>query len=60
MVAFAEKFGFDKELIKNYEMVKDKDGWDEPTPESILKEINKRHVHDRLHRASRRSGSSCT
>ncbi len=41
MVAFAKKFGFDKELIKNYEMVKDKDGWDEPTPESILKEINK-------------------
>ena len=41
MVAFAKKFGFDKELTKNYEMVKDKDGWDEPTPESILKEINK-------------------
>ena len=40
MVAFAEKFGFKKELVKNYEMVKDKDGWDEPTPESILKEIN--------------------
>jgi len=41
MVAFADKFGFKKELIKNYEIVKDKDGWDEPTPESILKEINK-------------------
>jgi len=41
MVAFAKKFGFDKELVKNYQMVKDKDGWDEPTPESILKEINK-------------------
>ena len=41
MVAFAKKFGFDKELTKNYEMVKDKGGWDEPTPESILKEINK-------------------
>ena len=41
MVAFAKKFGFDKELTKNYQMVKDKDGWDEPTPESILKEINK-------------------
>ena len=41
MVTFAKKFGFDKELIKNYEMMKDKDGWDEPTPESILKEINK-------------------
>ncbi len=40
MVAFADKFGFKKELVKNYEIVKDKDGWDEPTPESILKEIN--------------------
>jgi formate dehydrogenase major subunit len=41
MVAFAKKFGFDKELTKNYQMVKDKGGWDEPTPESILKEINR-------------------
>ncbi len=41
MVALAKKFGFDKELTKNYEMVKDKTGWDEPTPESILKEINR-------------------
>jgi len=41
MVKFAQKFGFDKELTKNYEMKKDKDGWDEPTPESILKEINR-------------------
>ncbi len=40
MVALADKFGFKKELVKNYELVKDKDGWDEPTPESILKEIN--------------------
>ncbi len=40
MVAFADKFGFKKELVKNYEIIKDKDGWDEPTPESILKEIN--------------------
>ena len=37
MVALPDKFGFKKELVKNYEMVKDKDGWDEPTPESILK-----------------------
>jgi formate dehydrogenase major subunit len=41
MLAFAKKFGYDKELVKNYEIVKDKTGWDEPTPESILKEINK-------------------
>ena len=41
MVRFAEKFGFKNELVKNYEMKKDKDGWDEPTPESILKEINR-------------------
>ncbi len=41
MTKFAEKFGFKNELVKNYEMKKDKDGWDEPTPESILKEINR-------------------
>jgi formate dehydrogenase major subunit len=40
MVKFAEKLGFKNELTKNYELKKDKDGWDEPTPESILKEIN--------------------
>jgi formate dehydrogenase major subunit len=41
MVRFADKFGFKNELVKNFEMKKDKDGWDEPTPESILKEINR-------------------
>ena len=43
MVAFAKKFGFDKELVKNYEMWKpDGDAkFEEPTPESILKEINR-------------------
>jgi len=41
MTKFAEKFGFKNELVKNYEVKKDKDGWDEPTPESILKEINR-------------------
>ncbi|MBI2310980.1 MAG: molybdopterin-dependent oxidoreductase [Betaproteobacteria bacterium] len=41
MLAFAKKFGFDKELAKNYKIVKDKDGWDEPEPESILREINR-------------------
>ena len=45
------KFGFKKELVKNYEMMKDKDGWDEPTPESILQGDQPRHVDDRLHRA---------
>ena len=43
MYQFAKKFGFDKELVKNYEIVKP-DGdkkFDEPTPESILKEINR-------------------
>ncbi len=42
MYAFAKKFGFDKELVKNYEIWKP-DGdrkFDEPTPESVLKEIN--------------------
>ncbi|HEY1436170.1 MAG TPA: formate dehydrogenase subunit alpha [Casimicrobiaceae bacterium] len=43
MYQFAKKFGFDKELVKNYEIVKP-DGdkkFDEPTAESILKEINR-------------------
>jgi formate dehydrogenase major subunit len=43
MYAFAKKFGFDKELTKNYTMWKP-DGeskLEEPTPESILKEINR-------------------
>ena len=43
MYAFAKKFGFDKELVKNYTMWKP-DGeskFEEPTPESILKEINR-------------------
>ena len=42
MYAFAKKFGFGKELVKNYEIWKP-DGdrkFEEPTPESILKEIN--------------------
>jgi formate dehydrogenase major subunit len=43
MYAFAKKFGFDKELAKNYKVVKP-DGdrkFDEPEPESILREINR-------------------
>jgi formate dehydrogenase major subunit len=43
MYQFAKKFGFDKELTKNYEIWKP-DGeakFDEPKPESILKEINR-------------------
>ncbi|HET9700986.1 MAG TPA: formate dehydrogenase subunit alpha [Burkholderiales bacterium] len=41
MYAFAKKFGFEKELCKNIKLAKDKDGWDEPVPEDILREINK-------------------
>jgi len=42
MYAFAKKFGWDKEFVKNYEVWKpDANKLDEPTPESILKEINK-------------------
>ena len=43
MYAFAKKFGWEKEFVKNYEMWKP-DGTaklEEPTPESILKEINR-------------------
>jgi len=43
MYAFAKKFGWGPEFIKNYEMWKpDGDAkWEEPTPESVLKEINR-------------------
>jgi formate dehydrogenase major subunit len=42
MYAFAKKFGFDKEFVKNYKMVKpDANKWEEPETESILREINK-------------------
>ncbi|HEY2967828.1 MAG TPA: formate dehydrogenase subunit alpha [Casimicrobiaceae bacterium] len=43
MYQFAKKFGFDKEFVKNYEIWKpDGDAkFDEPTPESMLKEINR-------------------
>jgi formate dehydrogenase major subunit len=40
MYQLAQKLGFDKELVKNYKMVKGKGGMDEPEPESILREIN--------------------
>jgi len=43
MYAFAKKFGWGPEFIKNYEMWKpDGDAkWEEPTPESVLKEVNR-------------------
>jgi formate dehydrogenase major subunit len=40
MYAFAKKFGFEKELTKNIKVEKDKQGWDEPNIEDILREIN--------------------
>ncbi len=49
MFAFAKKFGFDKEFVKNYKMVKpDGDAkWEEPEPESILQRDEPRPVDDR-------------
>ena len=41
MLAFAKKFGFERELVKNIKVMKDKDGWDEPESEDILREINR-------------------
>jgi formate dehydrogenase major subunit len=41
MFQLAAKLGFDKELTRNYKMVKGKGGLDEPEPESILREINR-------------------
>ena len=40
MQQFADKFGYGKELSKNFKMQKVK-GMDEPMPEDILREINK-------------------
>mgnify|MGYP001397621209 CR=1 FL=1 len=40
MHQLAQKFGFDKELVKNYKMQQVK-GMDEPVPDDILREINK-------------------
>jgi formate dehydrogenase major subunit len=41
MLAFAKKFGFETELVKNIKVTKDKQGWDEPDTEDILREINR-------------------
>ncbi|MBA3997843.1 MAG: formate dehydrogenase [Candidatus Accumulibacter sp.] len=41
MYAFARKFGFEQELCKNIKVEKDKQGWDEPNVEDILREINR-------------------
>jgi formate dehydrogenase major subunit len=44
MQAFAEKFGFANEMSKNYKLISyERNGrkWNEPEPESILREINK-------------------
>lgn len=41
MYAFAKKFGFADELVKNIKLEKDAQGWDEPNIEDILREINR-------------------
>ncbi|MGH8676944.1 MAG: molybdopterin-dependent oxidoreductase, partial [Burkholderiales bacterium] len=41
MHAFAKKFGFADQLVKNIKLAKDKVGWDEPNVEDILREINR-------------------
>ncbi|HEX3633039.1 MAG TPA: formate dehydrogenase subunit alpha [Casimicrobiaceae bacterium] len=48
MMAFAKKFGYADQFIgkqadgtTKIKVVKDKDGWDEPEPESMLREINR-------------------
>ena len=40
MYAFAKKFGYGPEFVKNVKLVKDKSGWDEPVIEDVLLEIN--------------------
>lgn len=41
MYAFAKKFGWADELVKNIKLEKDAQGWDEPNIEDILREINR-------------------
>jgi formate dehydrogenase major subunit len=41
MYAFAKKFGFGNEFVKNIKLVKDKTGWDEPLVEDMTREFNK-------------------
>ncbi|MDY0035948.1 MAG: formate dehydrogenase subunit alpha [Zoogloea oleivorans] len=41
MYAFAKRFGFEKEFVKNIKLEKDKQGWDEPSMEDTLREINR-------------------
>jgi len=48
MMAFAKKFGYGDQLVgkqpdgtTKIKVVKDKDGWDEPEPESMLREVNR-------------------
>ena len=40
MYAFARKFGFADEFVKNVKLDKDAKGWDEPNVEDVLREIN--------------------
>ena len=48
MMAFAKKFGYADQFVgkqadgtTKIKVIKDKDGWDEPEPESMLREINR-------------------
>ena len=40
LYAFAKKFGYGPEFVKNYKLVKDKTGWDEPNVEDMTRQIN--------------------
>jgi formate dehydrogenase major subunit len=41
MLALAKKLGFERELVANIKVTKDRQGWDEPDIEDILREINR-------------------
>ena len=41
MYAFAKKFGWADEFVKNIKLEKDAQGWDEPSMEDTLREINR-------------------
>ena len=41
MYAFAKKFGWGEQFVKNIKLEKDAQGWDEPSMEDTLREINR-------------------
>ena len=60
MYAFAKKFGFGDEFVKNIKLVKDKNGWDEPVVEDMTARDQQRATGPSATPARRRSASRRT